>query len=215
MDHLDLLKKDWKNQEGKLPILSKAELTKLIYKKSSSIVKWIFIISLLEFVIPLLITMFTGYEKSIKGFEELGLSNEALGLSNFMTIFYAIYYVVIIYFIYIFYRNYRSISANSNPKILMQNIIKTRKTVKYYIWFNLALIPVIFIVVLNKVFHAPEFLEKIPEDTNMVIVWLLTLLMILIVVVLFWLFYRLIYGILLNKLQRNYNELVSNGIEEL
>jgi len=97
----------------------------------------------------------------------------------------------------------------------MQNIIKTRKNVKHYIWFNLALIPIIFIVVLNKVFNAPEFLEKMPEDTNMVIVWLLSMVLILIVVVLFWLFYRLIYGILLNKLKRNYNELVSNGMEEL
>jgi hypothetical protein len=208
MDQLEILKKDWKKQEGSLPKLSKAELTKLIYKKSSSIVKWIFIISILEFVVPYLIILITGNESSEKMYEELGLS-------NFMTKFYIVSYVIIFCFILIFYKNYRMISANTNPKILMQNIIKTRKTVKYYIWFNLVALAIISVVVLNKVFISNEFLEKIPEGTSMIFVWLISMLLILVLVALLWLFYRLIYGILLNKLKVNYNELVNNGINEL
>ena len=205
MDQLEILKKDWKKQEGSLPKLSKAELTKLIYKKSSSIVKWIFIISILEFVVPYLIILITGNESSEKMYEELGLS-------NFMTKFYIVSYVIIFGFILLFYKNYRMISANTNPKVLMQNIIKTRKTVKYYIWFNLVALAIISVVVLNKVFISNEFLEKIPDGTNMIFVWLLSMLLILVLVALLWLFYRLIYGILLNKLKVNYNELVSNEV---
>ena len=208
MDQLEILKKDWKKQEGTLPKLSKAELTKLIYKKSSSVVKWIFIISILEFVVPYLIILITGNESSEKMYEELGLS-------NFMTNFYIVSYVIIFGFILMFYKNYRMISANANPKVLMQNIIKTRKTVKYYIWFNLVALAIISVVVLNKVFISNEFLEKIPEGTNMIFVWLISILLVLVLVVLLWLFYRLIYGILLNKLKVNYNELVSNEINEL
>ncbi len=208
MDQLEILKKDWKKQEGTLPKLSKAELTKLIYKKSSSVVKWIFIISILEFVVPYLIILITGNESSEKMYEELGLS-------NFMTKFYIVSYVIIFGFILMFYKNYRMISANANPKVLMQNIIKTRKTVKYYIWFNLVAMAIISVVVLNKVFISNEFLEKIPEGTNMIFVWLISMLLVLVLVVLLWLFYRLIYGILLNKLKVNYNELVSNEINEL
>jgi len=208
MDQLEILKKNWKKQEGTLPKLSKAELTKLIYKKSSSIVKWIFIISILEFVVPYLIILITGNESSEKMYEELGLS-------NFMTKFYIVSYVIIFGFILMFYKNYRMISANANPKILMQNIIKTRKTVKYYIWFNLVALAIISVVVLNKVFISNEFLEKIPEGTNMIFVWLISMLLILMLIALLWLFYRLIYGILLNKLKENYSELVSNGINEL
>ena len=208
MDQLEILKKDWKKQEGTLPKLSKAELTKLIYKKSSSVVKWIFIISILEFVVPYLIILITGNESSEKMYEELGLS-------NFMTKFYIVSYVIIFGFILMFYKNYRMISANANPKVLMQNIIKTRKTVKYYIWFNLVALAIISVVVLNKVFISNEFLEKIPEGTNMIFVWLISMLLILVLVALLWLFYRLIYGILLNKLKENYNELVSNGVNEL
>ncbi len=208
MDQLEILKKDWKKQEGTLPKLSKTELTKLIYKKSSSVVKWIFIISILEFVVPYLIILITGNESSEKMYEELGLS-------NFMTNFYIVSYVIIFGFILMFYKNYRMISANANPKVLMQNIIKTRKTVKYYIWFNLVALAIISVVVLNKVFISNEFLEKIPEGTNMIFVWLISILLVLVLVVLLWLFYRLIYGILLNKLKVNYNELVSNEINEL
>ena len=50
MDELELLKKDWKKQDNSYPKLSYDEIYKMILKKSSSIVKWIFIISLLEFV---------------------------------------------------------------------------------------------------------------------------------------------------------------------
>jgi len=208
MDQLEILKKDWKKQEDSLPKLTREELTKLIYKKSSSIVKWIFIISILEFIVPYLIILITGNESSEKMYEELGLS-------SFMTKFYIVSYVIIFGFILLFYRNYRMISANANPKILMQNIIKTRKTVKYYIWFNLVALAIVSVVVLNKVFVSDDFLDKIPEGTNMTTVWLISLVLILILVTILWLFYKLIYGILLNKLKGNYNELVSNGVNEL
>ena len=133
MDQLEILKKDWKKQEGSLPKLSKAELTKLIYKKSSSIVKWIFIISILEFVVPYLIILITGNESSEKMYEELGLS-------NFMTKFYIVSYVIIFGFILIFYKNYRMISANTNPKVLMQNIIKTRKRPNIFVVYHRAFV---------------------------------------------------------------------------
>jgi MFS family permease len=206
MDQLELLKKDWKKQESTLPKLSKEDISKLIHKKSSSIVKWIFIISVLELVIPYLGHLFIDYDKNME------LTNE-LGLSKIFIIFYIIGYAIVIFFIFRFYKNYRSISANSNSKELMQNIIKTRRTVKYYIWFNLAMVPIIAGAVFYKIFNSTEFLEKLPEDTNMIIVWLLALLFVLVMVGLVWLFYRLLYGILLNKLKKNYNELVSNGVD--
>jgi len=203
MDQLDLLKKDWKKQDASLPKFSFDELSKLIHKKSSSIVKWIFIISVLELVIPHIAYFFMNNDKNTDLMKQLGLS-------NFMNVFYAIGYIVIIYFVIRFYKNYKSISVNSNPKELMQNIIKTRKTVKHYIWFNLAMAPVMASVVFYKTFNSPDFLEKLPDGTSMILVWFIALIFILIIVGLVWLFYRLLYGILLNKLKQNYNELISN-----
>ncbi len=173
MDQLEILKKDWKKQEGTLPKLSKDELTKLIHKKSSSIVKWIFIISVLEFVLPFVIVFLTGNEKtSINQFEE------EFELTNISLVFYWIYYVVLVGFIFLFYRNYKSISANDNPKTLMFNIIKTRQTVKYYIWFNLMLIPIASIIMLYKVFSSEMFLGKVSEDTNLTIIWIISIILI-------------------------------------
>jgi len=205
MDQLELLKKDWKKQESTLPKLSREELTKLIYKKSSSIVKWIFVISVLELVIPHVVYLFIDFDEVTEQYRDLHLY-------NFSIVSTIIFYIVVLLFIYLFYKNYKSISANSNPKILMQNIIKTRRTVKYYIWFNLSMVPVISIVILYQTFNSLYFLDKIPEDTNMTVIWLIFIVVIFIMTMLIWLFYRLIYGILLNKLKSNYEELVSNGI---
>ena len=204
MDQLDLLKKDWKKQESTLPKISKETLSKVIHKKSSSIVKWIFIISVLELIIPVIISLFTSSAKS-------SVSIEKLNLTTFINTFYGFYYIILLGFIYYFYKNYKSISADANPKVLIQNILKTRKIVKYYIWFNLALIPILCSVVFYHFFKSDIFLNQIPNDTNMLVVWLLSLFLILILVILFWLFYQLIYGILLKRLNRNYKELVSNG----
>jgi len=204
MDQLELLKKDWKKQEADLPTLTYDELSKIIHKKSSSIVKWIFIISLLEFLLPHVIYLFMDNDKIMS---EL----KTLELQKFSLIINILFYAIVLVFIYLFYKNYKSISANSNPKILMQNIIRTRKTVKYYIWFSLSMIPIIGGIFLYKSLNSAKFLENIPEDTNMIIVWFIAVLLICLLVVVFWLIYRVIYGILLNRLKANYNELVSNG----
>ncbi|MBT8384396.1 MAG: hypothetical protein KJO83_01665, partial [Bacteroidia bacterium] len=172
MDQLEILKKDWKKQESSLPKLSREDLSKLMYKKSSSIVKWIFIISVLEFMLPHIIYLFIDYDKVIQQYKELDLYNFSL-ISNI------IFYAVVLVFIYLFYKNYKSISANSQPKVLMQNIMKTRKTVKYYIWFNLGMIPVIAGVTLFKTFNSSEFTDKVPESISMVLVWLISIILIL------------------------------------
>lgn len=50
MDELEFLKKDWQRKGEALPRLTFDEIYKMIWKKSSSIVKWIFYISILEFI---------------------------------------------------------------------------------------------------------------------------------------------------------------------
>ena len=143
--------------------------------------------------------------------DSLNAEMNTLNLKNMNTIFSIIFYAVVLVFIYFFYKNYRSISANSNPKVLMQNIIKTRKTVKYYIWFTLSMIPIVGITLFYKAIYSPEFSESVPKETNFIMVWAVAIIALSLIVLIFWLFYKLVYGILLNKLKGNYNELVSNG----
>ena len=51
MDELELLKKDWKNNNAQFKQVSENEIYGMLHKSSSSIVKWIFIISILEIIL--------------------------------------------------------------------------------------------------------------------------------------------------------------------
>ena len=51
MDELELLKKDWKNNNEQFKQVSENEIYGMLQKSSSSIVKWIFIISILEIIL--------------------------------------------------------------------------------------------------------------------------------------------------------------------
>ena len=135
MDELDLLKKDWKRQEGSLPKLSYEEIYKMILKKSSSIVKWIFIISIIEFV------LWTSIDVT---FRLMGNYDPIEGTSfeKFSYISYVFSYGILIYFMVKFYLNYKRIQVTDSAKELMHNIIKTRKTVKHYVYINLSFIAV-------------------------------------------------------------------------
>ena len=58
MEELDLLKKDWKRNANSFEQISEVEIYKMLHKKSSSIVKWILIISILEVLLWTAISVF-------------------------------------------------------------------------------------------------------------------------------------------------------------
>ncbi|MFD2588260.1 hypothetical protein ACFSQJ_15070 [Croceitalea marina] len=208
MDELELLKKDWQKKEEHLPKLSFDEIYKMIWKKSSSIVKWIFYISIAEFVfwIAMLFIPFS-YEK----FE--GENSEIF--NNTELILNIISFGAILFFIFKFYQNYKKISATDSAKALMKKIISTRKIVMQYVWFNVILFAVSFILLTTEIIiYDPVDLgltEKIAAADSKILIWTaiagITVVTILIFCTLLWLFYRLIYGILLKKLNANYSEL--------
>lgn len=210
MDELELLKKDWQKKEEHLPKLGFDEIHKMTWKKSSSVVKWILIISILELVLPnLLLLLPTGTED---------WSSKSLGLmANYYKAFSILYYVVVLYFIYLFYKRYKEISVLDNSKNLMRKIIKTRKTVKHYVIFCLSMILVFFTIfiinfyvndnVLLSIEGIAEKAEEVSlEKLKTMAVWVFAL-----GGIAFALFmggvYFLLYGLLLRKLKFNYKEL--------
>ncbi len=208
MDGLDLLKKDWNKEDNKYPKLTYDEIYKMILKKSSSIVKWIFIISLLEFI------FWFGIGFLLKGTSFSG-KMEALDLDAILIPISIISYIVIFYFFYLFYKNYRNISSTDSAKVLMENILKTRRTVRYYVIFNL--ISIVFGAVLGTYYainHDPEMIDKLQQasaDGNQVAVYAIFIVTIILVLTftigVLILFYWLIYGLLLRRLNHNYKEL--------
>ena len=212
MDDLDLLKKDWKKQEENLPKLSYKELYKLIWKRSSSIVKWIFIISIIEFALSVLMN-FAIADK------EYWQNMETYNLTEFTIAVYVISTLITFYFIFQFYRNYKKINSTDSASILMKNILKTRKTVKYYISYvlissALVFLGTIFIMLRTHAVTAESGAKDMSFDTSQWAIFIVgTLLILSIVLGIVWLIYRLVYGILLRRLNRNYKELKQLDME--
>ena len=212
MDDLDLLKKDWKKQEESLPRLSYDEIYKMIWKRSSSIVKWIFLISILEFLLGAFLNI-------ILADEEYWQQMDKYDLTEFTIMVYVFSYLVTFYFIYKFYKNYRRINSTDSAKKLMKNILRTRKTVKYYIAFILISTGIVFLITIflmlrNHAVTATSTSQNMEFDAMQ---WLIfiggTLLVLGILLSVVWLIYRVIYGILLKRLNKNYKELKKLDVE--
>ena len=98
MDGLELLKKNWKKQEATLPKVSYDEIYKMIWKRSSSIVKWIFIISIFEFVIGVLLNVGLADKEYWNSLEQLDLKEVTIWI-------YGINYLITLFFVFRFYKN--------------------------------------------------------------------------------------------------------------
>ena len=208
MDELELLKKDWKKEDRDFPKVSYNEIYKMILKKSSSIVKWIFLISLMEFVFWTIIALVFKDNKSLKEFDKLDTGYIMIPLT-------ILGYVILAYFFYLFFKNYKLISATDNAKVLMENILRTRRTVKNYVAFNLIFIVIGSAAALYLQFDQnPEIVSmahKAAANGNLFVFYariiLISAVFLIGAVAILLFFYWLIYGILLKRLNRNYKEL--------
>ena len=92
----------------------------------------------------------------------------------------------------------------------MENILKTRKIVKYYVLFNLVLafvsVPLNFFLILQEDQDLAEKVNTMSPSQMAILIALIALGTGLFILV-FWIFYRILYGILLKRLNRNYQEL--------
>ena len=197
MDLLDNYKKAWKNQPEQASKRSTIEIYKLAHSRSASIVKWIFIIGILEFVILNSLYFFIDMDEAYAEYEKLGLMN---------FIFYSqiVAYIILFYFLVIFYLNYKRISTTDSTNNLMKKIIKTRKTVRNYVLFNLGYMLLVMVVATNASIQTN--LEDLNNKKILFIVFA-SLIATLLILGILCLFYQLLYGLLLKKLNRNYKEL--------
>ncbi|WP_396197976.1 hypothetical protein [Flavobacterium sp.] len=198
MDVLDLLKKDWKKKEHTFDQVSENEIYSMLHKRSSSIVKWILIISILEFVI-LNGLGFVISNKEIENFEKLHPYLNLVEKAN---------YFILLGFIYLFYKNYKSISVMDSSKKLLQDIFKTRKTVNFYIYWNIFISCFLgtFGVIdgFNKGIGASNNSNADISTLAYVLIFGISLLLVFGLIIGF---YKLLYGILLHRLNKNYKEL--------
>jgi len=201
-------KKVWKNQPEEKNKISALEIYKMTQSKSNSIVKWIFIIGLLEFVFWFAINYLCTKNGALEPYEKLKLI-------SFIENFNYFHYVVVVLFLILFYRNFSLISTVDDTKTLMKNILLVRKTVKWYVYYNL-IYAVVFSIILNiLIFNTPDGINILSGIDNgsfnkehMMSVFIIAQIVVMaIMILILWLFYYLLYGILLKKLNKNYKEL--------
>ena len=208
MDELELLKKDWKKQDAKrYPKLSYQDIYNMLLKKSSSIVKWLFYISVAELFLWIALNFLPHFYS-----EEYKQRIEALYNDGFVfQLLSVISILIIITFIYLLYQSYKRISVTDNAKRLMENILRTRKIVRYYVIYNLIIgflsIIVAFPTAIKNDPKAAKLLAGLSNTEYYLFMTVNILIMTIAIVVILLLFYRLIYGILLKRLKNNYNEL--------
>ncbi len=198
VDELELLKRDWKKQEASLPRVTAEEIYPMLHKKSSSIVKWIFIISSLEFVFWMILSFF------LKGPNYGDLKIESRGLQLFESIFLVIHASVLLFFVIKFYLNFREIKSTDSASLLMNNILRTRKTVKHFILANLILFVIAAIVTTKFVIDLNAETFNFTNGTLLIVLLALSLVVFLLIL---WFLYNKVYGLFLRRLNRNYEEL--------
>lgn len=205
MDELELLKKDWKKDSSDYSRFSDSDIYTMLHKKSSSIVKTLFYISVAELVFWILIS-YVPYVFSENMRERLQSSYENplfVGLS-------ILGFLVIFLFVYLLYKSHKSISTTDNAKKLMESILRTRKVIKYYVLYNLIMIFISIPLSLYFEFNQnAEFHDQVAslDSQQMIMLYAIVTLVTAAFLVVIWLFYKLLYGILLKRLNRNYDEL--------
>ena len=207
MDELEILKKDWQKNQ-KFPKLSKKEIYRLLHKKSSSIVKWIFILSIIEFCFWTLISLLMKDSEAQQRFDSYDIDYIIMPLMISC-------YIILAYFFVAFYKNYKKISSTDSVKLLMKNILNTRKTVKHYVLFNLIFLYISIIVgIIIEVSNSVDLkliTAKFTDTADYFILYgfvaILTLLMMVLLTGILLGFYYLVYGLLLKRLKKNYKVL--------
>jgi hypothetical protein len=106
MDLLDNYKKAWDNQPEEMKKISALEIYKMTQAKSSSIIKWIFVIGLLEFAFMILSTFIFDVSNDEKIMMAMGVY-ELVQISQYLTI------PVLFYFLFLFYKNYKNSGKKS------------------------------------------------------------------------------------------------------
>jgi len=200
MKELDLLKKDWQKNDT-FEQVSEVDIYKMLHTKSSSIVKWILIVSILEFVVLNGISLLLNDPKY----------DAFMRLHPFLNFLEKFNYIVIVAFIYLFYRNFKSISVLNSSKTLIKHILKTRKIVTYYIYWNIFIGGITGALSGIEGFNEGYNTSSGLTENNKTVALEVNCISIIIVAVLImggiWLFYKLLYGRFLSKLKKNYNEL--------
>jgi len=201
MNKLDDLKEKWGQQTFNTNY-SKEELNRILQQKSSHSIRWIFYLSLLEFVLYLALPiLLPNYAAAFQYYK-------SLHLYSFSILTTLLGYAVLIYFMWRFYQNYRQIKVSSSVSTHLQTILKTRRTVNVYFFTNLGIVLVFTVVVLMEAMKYDQNFIALQNQPQGIIGLIVAIVVVLCIIIGFFaLLYYLVYGRFLRTLKKNEEEL--------
>jgi len=201
MNKLDDLKEKWGQQTFNTNY-SKEELNRILQQKSSHSIRWIFYLSLLEFVLYLALPiLLPNYAAAFQYYK-------SLHLYSFSILTTLLGYAVLIYFMWRFYQNYRQIKVSSSVSTHLQTILKTRRTVNVYFFTNLGIVLVFTVVVLMEAMKYDENFIALQNQPQGIIGLIVAVVAVLCIIIGFFaLLYYFVYGRFLRTLKKNEEEL--------
>lgn len=201
MKDLKQLKEKWA-QQNFVKQYSKEELNGFLRKKSTYSIKWIFYLSIAEFLVYMGLPLFSpNYIESFAYYKSLQL----FGFSIFITI---TGYILLLYFMWRFFKNYRKITVTSSVKEHLSTILSTRRAVNQYFYANVGLLLIFTLVVFVRAFQMDSSLIGLEqEDISFLIICFVIGIVVALVLGLYGLLYYFVYGRFLKPLKRNEKEL--------
>jgi hypothetical protein len=202
MMKLEDLKNKWAKQDFSQSY-SKEEIKGFLQKKSTHSIKWIFYLSIVEFVLYLSFPLLApNYLDSFDYYKNLNLF-------EFSIVTTILGYVLLLYFMWHFFQNFKKISVANSTKDHLSAILNTRRAVNQYFYFNVAILIIFTIVVLVAALERDKNIIALQEENNslLLIIFIIGLL-IAIILGLFGLLYYFVYGRFLRPLKNNEKELL-------
>ena len=201
MKELEDLKNKWAKQDFSQSY-SKEEIKGFIQKKSTHSIKWIFYLSIVEFVLylsfPLLVPNY------IKSFDYY----KSLNLFEFSIVTTVLGHVLLLYFMWHFFQNYKKISVANSIKDHLSTILNTRRAVNQYFYFNVLILIIFTVVVMVVALERDKNMIAMKEENNSLIMIIFMIgILIAVILGLFGLLYYFVYGRFLRPLKNNEKEL--------
>lgn len=211
---LDSFKKTWQEQPVQ-PKYDNSEILQMLNRKSRNYVKYIFWISVVEFLFFSVLGLFYFFQEEEsdsfrKVLERLGAQEAPEVENNFGHAYLAIKILSLLitaYFVLKFYQNYRKIKIEENLKGLITRIIKFKKTVNAFILISIVLLLTFTFVLISFIFYTLNSQNIEPTSSNLTIIIVGITISTLLAVSMIWLYYRLVYGSIIKKLDKNLKQL--------
>ncbi|MGE6398075.1 beta-carotene 15,15'-monooxygenase [Chryseobacterium scophthalmum] len=211
---LDSFKKTWQEQPVK-PKYDNNEILKMLNNKSRNYMKYIFWISVVEFLLFSVLGVFYLIQNNesdsfLSILEKMGVHRDdqlITKLDNIYLIVKILSLVVTGFFVFKFYQNYRKIRVEEDLKLFIIRIITFKKTVNAFILTNIGLLLILISALIGFTFYILN-VQNIEINSSTFTGFIVGIIVSTILcVILIWVYYRLVYGIIMSRLDKNLNQL--------